>query len=407
MEVDNLLKELENQVSTDELVELLRKMISIPSHWDVPNQEVDIVNFLSDFLKKEGIEYKLQNIDKIRSNIIAKLDGTGEGKSLTLNGHLDTVPPYNMTVDPFAANIIGDKIFGRGAVDMKGPIACMIMTLIAFKRAGIKLKGDLIFAGVLAEETNSDGCEALIHSGYRTDGAIVGEPSNNEYAIAHRGLEWLEIEIIGKRAHGGIPEAGVNAIVNAAKFVLRVQEKVVPRLKNLYHPHMGPSVMNFGCINGGTQPSTVADRCIIQLDRRYIPSESLSDVINEYEDILKELSEENADFKYKLRRMPSSIMKIYEHVPMETSPDHPLVHAVVNSLKRINGVPSKMTTRRGWTDAAILNYYGKIPTVVYGPGDISRSHTADEYITIKELIDGFRTYCLIAMEFCEIGICSS
>ncbi len=402
MEVDTLLKKLENQISTDELVELLRKMISIPSHWDVPNREVDIVYFLSDFLKKEGIEYELQKVDKIRSNIIARLNGTGEGKSLALNGHLDTVPPYNMTIDPFAANILKSKIFGRGAVDMKGPIACMIMTLIAFKRAGIKLKGDLIFTGVLAEETNSDGCEALIHSGFKADGAIVGEPSNNEYAIAHRGLEWLEIEIIGKRAHGGIPEEGINAIVNAAKFILRVQEKLVPKLKNRYHPHMGPSVMNFGRIDGGTQPSTVADKCIIQLDRRYIPSESLDDVINEYKNILEELYNEDKDFKYELKRMPSSIMKIYDHVPMETSPDDPLVHAVVNSLQKINKIPPKMTTRRGWTDAAILNYYGKIPTVVYGPGDISRSHTAEEYITIEELINGFRTYCLVAMEFCEI-----
>ena len=214
---------------------------------------------------------------------------------------------------------------------------------------------------------------------------------------------WLEIEIIGKRAHGGIPEAGVNAIVNAAKFILRVQEKIVPRLKKLYHPHMGPSVMNFGRIEGGTQPSTVADRCIIQLDRRYIPVEKLEDVIKDYEDILRELSEEDPDFKWELRRMPSSIMKLYDHVPMETSPDHPLVHAVINSIEKITGVPPKMTTRRGWTDAAILNYYGKIPTVIYGPGDILRSHSSDEYITIEELWEGFKIYCLIAMDFCGVN----
>lgn len=233
MDDRTLLKRLESAISVDEIVSLLRKMISIPSHWDVPTLEVDIVNFLTDFLDDEGIEYELQPVDENRSNIIVRLPGTGGGRSLALNGHLDTVPPYNMTVDPFAADIVDDRIYGRGAVDMKGPIASMIMAIIAFKRSGIKLKGDLIFTGVLAEETNSDGCETLIHSGFRADGAIVGEPSNNEYAIGHRGLEWLEIEIIGKRAHGGIPEAGVNAIVNAAKFIMRVQEKIIPRLKTL------------------------------------------------------------------------------------------------------------------------------------------------------------------------------
>jgi acetylornithine deacetylase/succinyl-diaminopimelate desuccinylase len=397
-----LLKKLESVVTVDEMVAFLRKLISIPSHWDVPTKEEKIVEELAKYFKKVELPFELQPVENKRFNIIARLRGTGGGKSLALNGHLDTVPPYNMTVDPFGAVIKGNRIYGRGAVDMKGPITAMIMALTAFKRSGIKLKGDLIFTGVLAEETNSDGCEALVHSGFRADGAIVGEPSNREYAIAHRGLEWLEVEIIGKRAHGGIPEAGVNAIVNAAKFILRVQEKIIPRLKKLTHPHMGPSVMNFGRIEGGTQPSTVADKCIIQLDRRYIPSEKLEDVIKEYEDILIELSEEDPNFKGILRRMPSSIMKIYDHVPMETSPDHPLVHAVVNSLKKIIGTLPKMTTRRGWTDAAILNYYGKIPTVVYGPGDIARSHSVDEYITVEELVEGFKAYCLISMNFCGV-----
>ncbi|HHU68782.1 MAG TPA: M20 family metallopeptidase [Thermoanaerobacterales bacterium] len=403
MDENNLLKKLEEAVPINELVELVRKMISVPSHWDVPTMEEEIVSELADYFNDVGLSFELQPIDKRRSNIIARVQGAGGGRSLALNGHLDTVPPYNMTIDPFGAVIENNRIYGRGAVDMKGPIAAMIMTLLAFKRTGIELKGDLIFTGVLAEETNSDGCETLIESGFRSDGAIVGEPSNREYAIAHRGLEWLEIEIIGKRAHGGIPEAGVNAIVNAAKFILRVQEKIVPRLKKLYHPHMGPSVMNFGRIEGGTQPSTVADRCIIQLDRRYIPVEKLEDVIKDYEDILRELSEEDPDFKWELRRMPSSIMKLYDHVPMETSPDHPLVHAVINSIEKITGVPPKMTTRRGWTDAAILNYYGKIPTVIYGPGDITRSHSSNEYITIEELWEGFKTYCLIAMDFCGVN----
>jgi len=398
-----LLKEIKDAVSTEEIIALTRKLISIPSHWDVPSLEQEVVEELVRFCRVHELDYELQPVDDKRSNIIVKLPGTGNGNSLALNGHLDTVPPYNMTVEPFAANMEGNRIYGRGAVDMKGPVAAMLSTILAFKRSGIKLKGDLVFTGVLAEETNSDGSETLISSGFKTDGAIVGEPSNHEYAIGHRGLEWLEVEIIGKSAHGGIPDAGINAIVNAARFILRVQEKVVPRLKGLDHPFMGPSVMNFGRIEGGTQPSTVADRCIIQIDRRYIPSESLQEVLREYEDILEELSKEYPGFKGVMRRMPSSLMKKFDHVPMETSPDHPLVSAVKDSIELITGAQPKMTTRRGWTDAAILNYYGKIPTVVYGPGDISRSHTPGEYITVEELIDGFKAYSLIAMKFCGLA----
>ena len=397
-----LVETISNQVTPEEMVALLRKLISFPSHCDVPTREIEVVNYLEQFFIEQGIPYELQPVDDKRSNIIACLPGSGGGKSLMLNGHLDTVPPYNMQVDPFAANIEGNKIFGRGAVDMKGPITAMIMTLVAFKRAGIQPKGDLYFTGVLAEETNSDGCETLIDSGFRTDGAIVGEPSNREYAIGHRGLEWLEIEFIGKPAHGGVPDEGVNAIVNAAKFIMRAQEKIVPLLKERHHPHMGPSVMNFGRIEGGTQPSTVADRCKVILDRRYIPAEQVSDVLKEYADILEELFVEDPSFKGVMRRTDNSLMKKYYHVPMETSPDDPLVHSVTTSLEYITNSAPKMTTRRGWTDAAILSFYGKIPTVVYGPGDISRSHTPTEYITIDELVEGFKTYSLIVARYCAI-----
>lgn len=403
MDEKKLLETISKHVTQEELVALTRKLISIPSHWDVPTLEVEVVQALEEFFVEQGLPYELQPVDEQRSNIIARLPGAGGGRSLAFNGHLDTVPPYNMKVDPFAAVMEGSRIYGRGTVDMKGPIAAMIMALLAFQRAGIKLKGDVFFTGVLAEETNSDGSETLIDSGFRTDGAVVGEPSNREYAIGHRGLEWLEIEIIGKTAHGGIPDAGVNAIVNAAKFIMRVQEKVVPRLQGIQNPYMGPSVMNFGRIEGGTQPSTVADRCTILLDRRYTPAEDLSDVLKEYEDILAELSREDPNFKGILRRMDSSLMKKYDHVPMETSSEDPLVQCVKASLEAVTGAPPRLTTRRGWTDAAILNYYGKIATVVYGPGDISRSHTPEEYITVEELWEGFQVYALIAAKYCQLA----
>jgi len=395
------LEKLSSQVSEEELVELTRRLISIPSHFNLPSGEVEVVRALEQVFTAEDIEYELQPVEGERSNIIAKLPGTGGGKSLTLNGHLDTVPPYGMK-DPFKAEFINGKIYGRGAVDMKGPIAAMVMAMVAFKRSGIKLKGDLYFAGVIAEETNSEGSETLIESGFRTDGAIIGEPSGREYAIGHRGLEWLEIEIEGKAAHGGIPDKGVNAIVNAAKFIMRVQEKIVPTLKLNDNPVMGPPVMNFGYIEGGTQPSTVADCCRILLDRRYTSQEELSDVLAQYEDILSELEAEDPAFKGRLRRMESALMKKYDHVPMETDRNDPLVKAVVSALEEIVGFSPAMTTSRGWTDAAIFNHYGKMATVVYGPGDITRSHTDHEYITVEELVEGLSVFMLSALLYCNL-----
>jgi len=391
-----------SQVTPDEIAGLTSDLIRIPSHWDVPTKEVEMVEAIAAFLNKEKIPFSLQLVEGKRNNIIATIPGSGGGKSLALSGHLDTVPPYDMEVDPFAAEMVDGKIYGRGAVDMKGPVAAMLMTLAAYRRAGVTLKGDLVFAGVLAEETNSDGSETLIRSGFKTDAAIVGEPSDREYAIGHRGLEWIEVEFFGKTAHGGVPREGINAIVHAAKFICRVEKELAPKLAERDHPHMGPSVMNFGRIEGGTQPSTVADSCIVRMDRRYISSESLEEVISEYQQILNDLSREDPTFKAELRLMDIGTMAHFHHVPLETSPDDPIVEAVTRSIRDVSGVEPRMTTRRGWTDAAIFGHYGKIPTVVFGPGSLSRSHSKAEYITVDELHEGFRTYVSIAARYCGL-----
>lgn len=401
--MDSLVEKVIAHVTPEEIAELTSHFIRIPSHWDVPTKEIEMVEAVVSFLSVEKIPYDLQNVGGQRNNIIATLVGSGGGSSLALSGHLDTVPLYNMEVNPFAAEITDGKIYGRGAVDMKGAVSAMLMTLAAFSRAGVPLKGDLIFAGVLAEETNSDGSETLIKSGFHADGAIIGEPSNREYSIGHRGLEWIEVEFFGKTAHGCVPQDGINAIVHAARFINRVETELVPKLALRDHPHMGPSIMNFGRIEGGTQPSTVADRCIVKMDRRYIPSESLDEVIAEYQRILDQLAREDPKFKAELRLMDIGKMPSFYHVPLETSPDDSIVEAVIGSIREISGMEPRMTTRRGWTDAAIFSHYGKIPTVVFGPGSLSRSHGKAEYITVEELAEGFRTYVAIAARFCGLA----
>ncbi|MBN1333587.1 MAG: M20 family metallopeptidase [Synergistales bacterium] len=390
-----------NSVSQEDLNDLTSRFLRVPSHWELPQKEVDMVNEVASFLESENISFELQKVEGERSNIIAHLKGNGSGRSLALVGHLDTVPPYNMK-DPFSGAKKGDRIYGRGAVDMKGPDAVMLLAIAAFKRAGIELKGDLYFAGVLAEETNSDGAEALIESGFRTDGVIVGEPSSIEYSIGHRGLEWIEVEFTGKIAHGGYPEKGINAILQASRFIDRVQEKIVPMLKSRHHPHMGSAVMNFGRIEGGMQPSTVAGSCTIQLDRRYIPGESVESLMKEYQGVIDELSREDPTFRADLRLMDIGIMNRYQHVPLETSPDDPIVDAIIYGLEEVHGKTAVMSTKHGWTDAALFSHYGKMPTIVYGPGSVVRAHGPEEYITEKELMDGLKTYILTAMKYCGI-----
>lgn len=392
--------DLKRYYDEKEVIQLTQELVRIPSHKDVPNREKEVVQYIYNFCKEKGLEVELQDVDGPRKNVLAYLKGKGNGKTLMFNGHTDTVPPYNMTIDPYKAEIKDGFIWGRGTSDMKGPIASMLISMLAIKRSGIKLKGDIIFTGVLGEEEQSEGTEALVKSGIKADGCIVGEPSNYEYAIGHRGLEWIEIRVKGKAAHGGVPHLGVNAISKAAKLILRIEEKLYPKLEERYNEYMGPSVMNFGTISGGSQPSTVADWCSIKLDRRYVPGETVESVFKEYQDIIDELKEEDKDFDAELIRVEDNFLTL-DHLYLMTDPNEPIVLSTKKAIESVIGKEPEITRRRGWTDAALLSNFGKIPTVVTGPGNISYSHTKDERIEIKHLIDYVDIYGNIAIDFCQ------
>ncbi|SHI90835.1 succinyl-diaminopimelate desuccinylase [Dethiosulfatibacter aminovorans DSM 17477] len=387
--------------SKKEVVELTQNLVRIPSHKDVKNREKDVAKYIYRFCKENGLEAELASVEGERKNVYVYVRGSGSGRTLMFNGHTDTVPPYKMIIDPFKAEIKDGFIWGRGSNDMKGAIACMVMSAIAIKRSGIKLPGDIIIAAVAGEEEKSDGTEVLVKSGIKADGAIVGEPSNFEYAIGHRGLEWLEFIFRGKGAHGGVPDEGVNAISKASKFIQKVEEQLYPELKKRYNEYMGPSVMNIGRIEGGTQPSTVADYCSLKVDRRYVLGETVDSVINEYQQIIDEIKNTDDGLDVDIVRMESNLMNEFDHMYHYTDPDEEIVKVVKNALGSHIGKVPNITRKRGWTDAATLSYYGNIPTVITGPGDLSYSHTKDERIPINDLVDYVKIYADIALGFCR------
>ena len=384
--------------TSQELVELTQSLIRIPSHKDTPGQERDIAAFMNEYLQNNQIESVLHPVVDERSNVIARVLGNGTGRSLMFNGHTDTVLPYNMTVDPYAAEIKDGKIYGRGAVDMKGALACFMMTLIIMRRSGFVPGGDVIFTGVIGEEGKSEGTEYIVKSDIRADAAIVGEPSDYEYAVGHRGLEWFDVIIRGKSSHSGRPERGVNAIEHAMTFIQRVKQDLYPVLKEKYDEYSGESVMNFGTITGGTEQSTVADRCVIRLDRRFIPGETKESVMAEYQDIIDRLSKEDPTFDAEIRVTPESLLELY-HPPLITSVNEPIVSAVRESIRDVILREPAITRGIGWSDAGLLKTYANIPTVVFGPGDLSLAHTEQEHISIEDLMNGVDIYCRLVQKF--------
>ncbi len=400
--MDNeFLNKISKHFSEDELVNLLKDLVAIPSYSGIENQETKVAEYIYNLFKKEGIDTEITHVQDGRKNVTAVLKGRGKGKSLLLTGHMDTVPPYDME-DALDMKIEGDKLIGRGTNDMKGPLACMIMTLIAIKRAGIQLEGDLIFAGVVDEEEKSLGTIDLIEKGVKADGAIVGEPTKLDICIAHRGLEWLEFNFEGKTVHGGAQAEGINAILRASNFIQKSEEKIIPKLSERKHPVTGTSTMNYGTINGGTQPSTVAGSCNMKIDRRWIPGEKYEEVLNEYREVLKELKEEDPKFKCEMKVMDVSVMKEgYVHEPMEIDADHPLVKTLVKSSEEAYGSTPKKTYFPAWSDGGLLHTYADIPTLVFAPGDLETAHSKDEFIDKKELVPAVKIYALTAFNFCR------
>lgn len=383
------------------VVKLTQELVRIESHKYTENRESNVAEFIYNYCKENGLEVEYQEVEGLRRNVIARLKGKGTGKTLIFNGHTDTVPPYEMTIEPFKADIVDGYVLGRGTNDMKGALACMITAMINIKNSNKVLGGDIILTAAVGEEEKSDGTEFVVKSGIKANGAIVGEPSNYGYALGHRGLEWLEIRIEGKVAHGGIPELGINAISKAAKLIRKIEDELMPKLKLRQNDWMGPSVMNFGLIKGGTQPSSVADSCVIQIDRRYLPEENVESVLKEYQDIIDELKKEDPEFKAEIIRMDSNLMDEFDHAPLIAQPDSHIAKTVYSVLKEFNGKEPNIEKRRGWTDAGVLSTYGKIPTVVTGPGDLKYSHAKDEKIPVKDLVSYVDIYTKIAEKFCE------
>jgi len=395
------LAKLSAHLNEEEMVRLVSDLIAIPSYPGIENQETRVAEFIHDLFTKEGIPSELIHVQDGRTNVTAVLKGSGSGKSLLLTGHTDTVPPYDMK-DALIAKRQEDKLIGRGSVDMKGPLACMIMAMVALKRAGIKLGGDLKFAGVIDEEEKSLGTIDLLEKGFKTDGAIVGEPSNSDICLAHRGLEWLEFEFIGKAVHGGKQKEGINAIVKASNFIQLMETKIIPQLDRRVHPVTGTSTMNYGTITGGTQPSTVPGSCTLTIDRRWIPGEQYERILHEYEDALAELKAKDPEFKCTMKVMDVSVMKKgYIHEAMEIEGNHPLVTALVQASEIAAGRTPEKTFFPAWSDGGLLDSYGDIQTIVFGPGDLEAAHSKDEFISIKQLVPSALIYALTACHFCR------
>lgn len=384
--VDQLL----STISREEIARLAWKLVSIPSHADVGNHAV--AKWLTDFLRQEGCPTEIQPLeDKKHVNLLSWLPGRSNTVRLLLNGHLDTVPPsFNMQTP----KILNGKLYGRGAVDMKGAVAAMSLALVAVNRAGLSLKHGVMLSAVAGEEIGGIGTKAFLDTGRRPEMAVIGEPTQLRFVTAHKGIEWIELRFKGKASHASHPETGANAIIAACRAINALDEAAFRTTASAQHSLLGAPTINIGAIHAGTIPSVVPEQCTVRIDRRWLPGERIEKITEEISMIAEQAAHSVPGVRVDLIRMDET-----RHCrPMETPISHPLVTTMQSVLADV-GLPSDPCGAPFGTDASWLTAYG-IPSVVCGPGCIAQAHSANEYIALDQMWTAVEIYLRAILRFC-------
>lgn len=387
------------EISAAEIEELLCELIRVPGHEEAPRNENDVMDFLRDRFEAEGVPVTFQEVGGGRRNLIAELKGRGGGPTLLLNAHGDTVPAGGMK-EAFEPRLEGERIRGRGACDVKGAAAAMAGTVLGIRRNGRRLAGDLIFAATAGEESYSPGAAHLVRSGLRADFAVVAEPTGLELGIAHKGVVWLEAVFEGRAVHGSVPEKGINAIHQAARWVEAVRKKYIPALRERRHPLLGSPTVNLGTIQGGTRPVIVPARCVVRFERRMLPGENEAGVLAELRGLVDELRREDPEIKAAVEALP--VFHGVPHGPWDGGGGNRLTEALAAAYEAEFGRPPRRLGLRFWTDAALLaDLPGLRGLVVCGPGDIAQAHSDDEFVARRQLHAAHRLYTHAALNLCD------
>jgi acetylornithine deacetylase len=334
--------------------------------------EGEIARFVDDWLTQAGLETTMAEVAPGRPNVVAVVRGSGGGRTLLLNAHTDTVGCGGMA-DAFAPRIEGDRLFGRGAFDMKGSLAAIMLVGAEAVRRG--WRGDVIVAAVVDEEFASVGTAALVER-WRADAAIVAEPTGLELCIAHKGFVWLEVETHGTAAHGSRPDLGVDAIAAMGPVLSGVTALERRLAAGTRHPLLGTGSIHASIISGGRELSTYPDRCTLALERRTIPGETTAGVEEEFRAMVEGAAEgattQGAVIRTTLARQPFSI-----------PPDHPFVVLVRDRAAPVLGGDPLLAGAFGWMDSALLTA-ADIPTVVFGPSGAG-AHADEEWVDLPSL----------------------
>lgn len=398
-------KELMSHVDEEGLILFARELIKIRSVYDPlkpDGNEEKAAKFVADFLKKEGFEVHVEEVVSGRPNVIAFLRGKQPGKTLLFEGHTDVVTPGDLSTwnyDPFGAEIVDGRIYGRGACDTKGNLAAAIFAAKAVKDAGGDFNGTILLCIPCDEEDMMIGIKDFITKGWadNVDGAVICEPEENQLCVFQKGAMRIVVRVYGKQSHGAMPLSGINPNWRLAKIVCELELLERSEKERLGHheylglPSITPTVIRSPSI-GEPQLNVVPSEAYMTLDLRTVPGQTHEKLKAEIGRIFDRLAQADPECK--------ATMEVIEERPWtETSKEELVVKAIAKAYETVTGREAVYNGVPGATDGTFLHAWKQIPVVVTGAGNRLIPHQSDEYVDIAELIETTKMYALTAMNF--------
>jgi len=341
-----------------------------------------------------------------RPNVAGTRRGTGEGRSILLNAHTDTVDPGDPDAwrgDPLSGNLEGDLLYGRGSCDMKGGLVTHLVALDALSDLGLGLRGDVTVAATVGEENGGLGALSTVLRGYRADAAIITEPTRLALVPAQGGSLVFRLKIPGRSAHAAVRDEGVSALEKFVPIFENLRELEQERNGVLSHPLYdaisNKVPINIGVVRAGNWASTVPESLVAEGRVGLIPGEE----VDTFKSLFSERIATVAERDPWLREHPPELTWFGgQFAPAEVEPDAPICEALKKAHEWVTGKEPPVEGVPYGADMRIFIRFGEMPCVMYGAGDVNVAHAPDEHMSVTELLTAASTLACLLVDWCGV-----